>query len=537
MLGPVKAVSPRRAGVVLAAALLLAGGSFAVAAPWSGAGAESLNVSIIGTYPVDSSTGIWSCAAYVHANGREFALLGADSLHVIDLREPWNPRRASSIPPATPLETGPYYVDIAVRGRYAYAAGRKGPVQIVDLGNPFLPVVRGSIPRDRFCACGCGFPCEDPDDATIETLFIDERGILYVSGIACGEGFHMFDLTADPTDPVWLCHAHTRPGEGDSFYTHTIHARDGVIFSSCSRYGTEGSPRWDILDGEDPCPAGPGPCGDGTKPRLIASFTHDGPDLHAHSSWRLDDPRYLITCDEKRDGHIRVWNVENLEEPYQIGEHHPDRTCHSVHEAVVLGETGYAAWYNHGIEVFSVENPAHPMRVGYYAHPTRWSARPGDRCCDPTDGPGANCRGVPMIDPFFPSGIFVAFEVDGGLLVGRFAYGPIGVPPPVPGAPPPPDGRGLRVVPLPGGREHRVLWSPPGGRAGQTTAPALEIFDAAGVRIARVAPARRAAEDAVEYRWSGRDDLGRGVPAGVYFLRLTGRPGKFGETAKLLVLE
>jgi hypothetical protein len=502
------------------------------AAPWDPSGADSLNIRILGSYPVTSPVGIWDCAAYVDGpTGHEYGILGADSVYVIDLARPSNPRRVSTIPPLSPSRN--YYVDVDVRGPYLYAAGRFGPIRVIDLSDPRHPVVRGEISANEFCACSCGHPCRDPQAAVIETLFIDERGILYVSGIECGEGIHMYDIATDPIRPRWLCHVNTRP-VGSSSYTHDMYARDGILYLSRSRETATALPRWDILDGDPPCPSAPGPCGDGRTPALISSFRHDGAELHSHSAFPLENQPYLLTCDEKRDGHVRVWNIVDLAHPFQVAEFHPDETCHSIHNVYLLGNVGYAAWYNKGIQILDLSSPEQPERIGYYEHPARWKSRPSDDCCDPTEAGHAACYGIPFLDPFFPSGIFVATEINGGLLVGRFRREAIGVAEPEGPMRAAAAAGWIRVERNAGGRSFEIVWDAPrGGRMG--IEGALEIFSSGGRWITALHPTDAGSRDRFVYLWDGRDAAGHPLPAGVYFARPSGGPGT-GIAAKLLLL-
>jgi len=72
-------------------------------------------------------------------------------------------------------------------------------------------------------------------------------------------------------------------------------------------------------------PGRPGSCGDGQRPAMISTFHHDGPELHSHSAWPLSDPRFLTTCDEKENGHVRIWNIANLQQPFRYRRSGPRR--------------------------------------------------------------------------------------------------------------------------------------------------------------------------------------------------------------------
>jgi hypothetical protein len=522
------------AAAVLLGSLLATGASSAV--PWNPAGAESLNVRILGSYAVNSPVNNWDCCAYIESStGHEYGVLGADSVYVIDLADPSRPRRASTIPPYSPPPNK--YVDVAVRGVYLYAAERQGPIRIADLTDPYHPVIRGEIPQSEFCACSCGHPCNDPQQAEIETIFIDERGILYVTGINCGEGVQTYDIATDPIHPRWLCEINTRP-PGSSSYTHDLYARGGILYLSRSRQTATVPPRWDILDGDPLCPAAPGPCGDGLTPALISTFTHTGPELHSHSAWPLDDPGYLLTCDEKTNGHVRVWNIQDLAHPFQVAAYQADGTCHSVHNAYPVGGTVYTAWYNKGLQVYDLSSPGSPIRIGYYQHPSRWLSRPGDPCCDPTLGAQAGCHGIWFIDPFFPSGIFIASEMDNGLLVGRFQRQAVDVASPAGGPAPPAStsGASIHAERMEGGAGLKITWQARPSERDLARSGSLDIFAASGRLVARLRAAAEESPGRFVYLWDGRDDSGRSVPPAIYFARPPGWT-RTDAMGKLLLLE
>ena len=541
----------------LGAAHDLESGISGLGAPWDAWGADSLGVTITGQYAVASPEGIWGVAAYHdEATGQEVALLGADSLYVVDITDPSNPERLTAYPTfgiSAPDEN--VYLSIKTHGTFAYAAERHGPIGIIDLSLPLSPIRIGEIPESDFCACSGadlvdGRPvCRATAVSEVHRIFIDEQGILYVAGIRYGEGTHIYDIRGvHASDPLWLCHEHTRPEGTVGFYDHDTYVSDGILITSKSMGG-----RWEILEGnvgEAPflCGSAPSVCGDnGGHPKLLTWFPQDAEQsegTHAHSAGLIPDTPFLVTADELEDGHIRIWDTTPVFQatpspPDYLAEFKPDDTCHSVHDPyiVVNGATGaaecYVAWYNKGIQIFRVGPDGSPIRVAYYEHPFRWHELDGP-CCDPTRTDGAYCYGVPFLD-FLPGGRFVASELHNGLLVGRVYADPSAAD----NDRPPQAAEQLRVAGLPGGEIQRIVWErAPGGQ----DAPPLEILSPGGVLVAQLSPYAVRAER-VEYRWSGQDRNGASLPSGVYFAHVrpdaktrSGRDRGATPSAKLFVL-
>lgn len=545
--------------ILLGLSLTLAHGAPDIAhAQWSAAGAESLNVRILGHYPIESSVGIWDCAVYMDG-GHPYGLIGADSLYIIDLEDYANPRRASVIPPQTDpgLETSKY-VDVVVRGQYAYAAVRTGPIVIVDLNDPDNASIVGQIPQHEFCACShseicgggpfcveSGAGCDQPDSskAEIEALFIDSRGYLYVTGLAAGQGMHVYDLAPDPTRPRWRCNIHNGP---PSFYDREVHVYEDTLYVASSGGATLS--HWEIFSGA-PCPPFPqGDCGSSTV-QLVASFTHSDPDLHAHSQWRLRDQNLLLTNDEEENGHVRIWDLSELPAVTQVGDIQFDQTCHSVHnvystEIPGFGEVVFAAWYNRGVDVFRVApDPVDPFRyigvqLGFYRNPMRWMDGPGAECCNPNLAGHAHCAGVPFLDATLPNGVFLAAEgtggAEGGLLIGQF-YGDAAEAPDLGSNDLAEHVGEIEVRGLPGGRETQIRWRP--GRVLDETF--LEIVSADGRIVARVSPIadeHRGGARTLSYRWTGEGESGARLPGGIYFIRPPGEARSSG-VGKLVLLD
>ena len=530
---------------------------------WDPTGADSLNVTILGQYRVDSPAGIGNVAAYVDPiTQKEYALLAADSLYIVDVSDPRTPSRVAAFPTFGGAVTEPappppscwkpdpinVYLFVQTWDRYAYAAERHGPIGIIDLSDPTTPVRVSEIPESHFCACSwselSGEPvCDEGALPEVHRTYIDEDGYLYVAGIQCGEGSYIYDLST-PDAPSWLCHEHTRPLGSTSFYDHDVFASDGILYVSRSR-----GLRWEIMEREAAC--APTVCGSGTG--LLTWFPQDSSlaaDNHAHSAWKDPNSPFLLTADELEDGHVRIWDTTPVfegtpEPPTFVASFKPDDTCHSVHDPYVHEGVYYAAWYNKGIQIFGLtlqEGPQHhagePYRIGYYEHPVRWHQNDG-LCCDPTrsdaDG-GSGCHGVPFLD-FLPGGRFVASELHSGLLVGQYLGATSSVVEDPPDAWEPSPHSELRVLGRAGRDPVTIVWTPIAGVAGragdgseephggETVSPRvdtdlrLEIFSAGGALVTEIAPDQAAVDRAV-FRWNGRNADGRTATRGIYFARV-----------------
>lgn len=62
----------------------------------------------------------------------------------------------------------------------------------------------------------------------------------------------------------------------------------------------------------------------------------------------------------------------------------------------------------------------------------------------------------------------------------------------------------------------------------------LNIYDLRGAKVRTLLDGAALTEDRHEATWDGRDDAGRGVPEGVYFLRI--EAGTFSATQKMLLV-
>ena len=90
-----------------------------------------------------------------------------------------------------------------------------------------------------------------------------------------------------------------------------------------------------------------------------------------HSSWSSEDGNYLYSCRETSNGSgdVRVYNITNPSQPMLVNSltmQGLGLNAVTPHNPVVMGNYLYVSWYQAGIQVFDISNPAAPRRVGQY---------------------------------------------------------------------------------------------------------------------------------------------------------------------------
>lgn len=90
---------------------------------------------------------------------------------------------------------------------------------------------------------------------------------------------------------------------------------------------------------------------------------------NSHSSWTSTDGNYLYNCRELVNGDLRVWDIHNLAAPVLVKTINADTLGLNAicpHNPVVMGNLLFVAWYQAGLQVFDISNPANPVRVGQF---------------------------------------------------------------------------------------------------------------------------------------------------------------------------
>ncbi len=304
-----------------------------------------------------------ACTAYVHPDGREYAVVGTvTGTSIVNITNPSAPYEVAFIPGYVSnwreMKSYRQWIYIATE-----AVG--GGIQIVRMTDPEHPVLVGTYATNFNRA---------------HTLAIDvPRAILIANGTRLNQfqaGMRLLSLD-NPEQPEEL-------SVYGLDYVHDSWVRNDTLYASCIQSGVAR-----MFDVSDPY-----------TPREITSWSY--PNAATHSGETSRDGRWLYLCDERNYSTLKVFDmaspfVHALTEEVAVN---PLAIVHNVH---VKADTAFVAWYTEGVRLFDVAEPSLPAEWGWY---------------DTYGGFSGGFRGVWDV-AMFPSGTFIASDITGGLFVFR----------------------------------------------------------------------------------------------------------------------
>ena len=241
---------------------------------------------------------------------------------------------------------------IVIGNRAYFGSGGGGGVHIVDLTNPANPVLLGIVNSTN----GNGH------NSIHEMNILSQNGQTFL--IENFNGFSnkiikVINIT-NPANPVFI--RDINPTETQ--WVHAMHIRGNRMFTSGWGSSTNRG-RTEIYDIANIA----------TQAPTLLGFIEDQSSITAgnsmHSSWSSEDGNYLYSCRETSTGNgdVRVYNITNPAQPLlvkSIGMVSLGLNAVTPHNPVVMGNYLYVAWYQAGLQVFDISNPADPKRVGQY---------------------------------------------------------------------------------------------------------------------------------------------------------------------------
>ncbi|MGB3543359.1 choice-of-anchor B family protein [Rubrivirga sp.] len=266
---------------------------------------------------------------YVANDGAEYAIMG--DLEGVSIVAVPSLEVVAQIPGPTERARW-YWRDIKTYGSFAYvtteAYGRSEGLQIIDLrGLPHhaeeIAVMRG--PGDAFVSS---------HNLSIDTV----TGHAYV--LDGSEGIvHVLDLE-DAIAPVVV-------GQLDVGDVHDVYAHDDRVYVAEGRQPTYTI--WDLTDKSAP----------------VLESTIDVPNAgYVHNIWPTDDGRHVVTTEETAGKTVKVWNIEDADNPELVGEWLGANQI--AHNALVQGRYAFMSHYTAGLYVLDIEDPSAPTVVAHH---------------------------------------------------------------------------------------------------------------------------------------------------------------------------
>ncbi len=344
---------------------------------------ESMNVIMHSNWDNDDLPGhfygtfndVWG---YVDGEGKEYALLGSASyVHFFDVTDPNAPILIDQIAGGS----NTVWRDMKTFQNRAYGCSDSSGegLLIFDLSNLPDTVTLTNQVTSFFTSA--------------HNIFIDEpKGRLYAVGVNTGTDIVVLDIATNPDEPILLGSVQLPEGG----YIHDLYVRDNIVYAS---HGNANQLIiWDFTDPSDP--------------QYIASFDSNG---YNHSNWVSDDGKTMVFAEEVPTGlpmgivDITDMANDNIElyTYFKFPLLAPEHIGNTPHNPYILGNFVYTSYYEDGIQIFDISDPANPTLAGYYdTYPSN----------DDYNG-YAGCWGA---YPFLPSGNILASDMDNGLFVLEF---------------------------------------------------------------------------------------------------------------------
>ena len=263
---------------------------------------------------------------YVAPDGSEYAIMGhIEGVSVVSV-----PALEVVATVPGPTERAPWYWrDVKTYGHHAYvvteAYGPSEGLQILDLSGLPGRVTEAAVVRG-------------PGDAFVSShnLSIDTAtGHAYVLN-STGDTVYVLSLE-DPVAPVVV-------GALEVGDVHDVYAHADRVYVAEGRQPTYSI--WDLTDK--------------AAPALVTRI--DVPNAgYVHNIWPTDDGRHVVTTEETAGKTVKVWNVEDAENPELVGEWLGANRI--AHNALVRGRYAFLSHYTAGLYVLDLEDPSSPTVV------------------------------------------------------------------------------------------------------------------------------------------------------------------------------
>ncbi len=239
------------------------------------------------------------------------------------------------------------------------------------------------------------------------TLFIDQlNGKLYAAGSNTqNNGLKILDLSVNPISPTLFASVPLNTVGGG--YVHDVYVRDNIAY--CSHGSLSKIQIYDFSN----LPA---------SFSIVGSIENYPEPGYNHSSWINDGGNLLVFTDETFGSDVKIVDISDPAN-ISIGDIHtfysellgagvPGSSC--AHNPYIIGNLAYISYYEDGVQVFDISNPAAVTSYAYY------DTYPSNTQYNDYIG----CWGV---YPFFASGHIIASDMNNGLFVMEITNNTLGL--------------------------------------------------------------------------------------------------------------
>ncbi len=273
---------------------------------------------------------------YADCNGNEYGIFGSSAfIHFFDVTDPSNIVEISAFAGGSTT----VWRDMKTYENYAYAVcdNCSEGLMVFDMSNIQTEVTLALQTTEYFNSS--------------HNIWVDEEaGRLYAVGTDTNDpGLHVFDLTADPGNPVLLAEPVL---EGD--YVHDINVFNNIAFASSGNNGLY------VYDFTDPA-----------NPITLGSLTTYPEQGYNHSSWPTADGTTLIMADETFDRGLKTVNISDLSDMtvtdvFRSELLAPEATGSIAHNPFIRGNYAFVSYYHDGLQVFDLSDPENVVQVAGY---------------------------------------------------------------------------------------------------------------------------------------------------------------------------
>lgn len=310
------------------------------------AAAKNLRLRSQITPTCSTQSGGTSRFADIHAEGNIAVQgsYGCRGAFIYDITNPDAPVLANWYNPGNSLQ----FLEAIVEGGKGYfGSGNGGGVHIVDLANPYSPVLLGVVNA----ANGGGYN-------SIHEMNVWNGYLFENLNSTSNEIIRIIDIT-NPSAAVLKWSLDPTPEEN---WVHAMHIRGTRLFTS--GWGDENNRgHTGIYDISNLANQPPQLLG------TVTDLTSTTAGNNMHTNWTSEDGNWLYICREIGNPDLRVYDIRNPAQPILVNRiDMGDLGLNAIapHNPAVFGNKLYVSWYQAGVQVFDITDPANPERVAQY---------------------------------------------------------------------------------------------------------------------------------------------------------------------------